>query len=102
MKPAFRTIFCISFHRLRYPSEDNSTFENIINTTSPVHVIVDQQSEHLYWTENEIFSRIGRSNLDGTNAVTVVNESNAWALAIDFKNRFDFLSPSLDFWCQGT
>lgn len=90
MKPAFRAIFCISFHRLRYPSEDNSTFENIINTTSPVHVIVDQQSEHLYWTENEIFSRIGRSNLDGTNAVTVFNESNAWALAIDFKNRFDF------------
>lgn len=81
---------CILFlvFRLRYPSEQTLTFEPIIKANTPVNVVIDQQSGHLYWTDYTTSGNIGRCNIDGTNAITILNETHPWGLAIDLKSRF--------------
>ncbi|CAC5416400.1 unnamed protein product [Mytilus coruscus] len=82
--------------RLRYPSEHTLTFEAIVNTQSPATVAMDQQNEHLYWTEYTDPGRIRRSNFDGTFTKTILPESYPWALTIDLENRWIYFSTYLN------
>lgn len=53
-----------------------------------VDLAVDPVADHLYWVEYDYKGRIQRSDLNGTNVITVLSLEFLSTLDIDVNNRF--------------
>lgn len=86
--------------RLRYPSEQTYKYENVTVATYPVGLVVEPLNNHVYWTEN-YSGKIYRCNFNGSFKVLILQTNNAFALSIDYKNRFVSFEINKSLWLEG-
>lgn len=68
--------------------EEAKVFHNL-TSLNPCGIALDVCNRHIYWTNNNnSYSSIERSNLDGSNQTTIINENlyDPLAIAIDHIN----------------
>ena len=57
---------------MTYPLDQNKSVEDVVSSDSPIGIALDLSNDHLYWTEY-FLNRIMRSNLDGSQQVTILD-----------------------------
>lgn len=80
-------IFVILIYRINYPSIDKTPAEVIIIGSYPSGIAVDSINDHLYWTDIGRGS-IFRSNIDGLNTITILNNIYSLVIELDIRNGY--------------
>ncbi|XP_071150579.1 uncharacterized protein [Mytilus edulis] len=75
--------------KFRYPLDDlKEVLTHTIFANMSVDLAVDPVADHLYWVEYDYKGRIQRSDLNGTNVITVLSLEFLSTLDIDVNNSF--------------
>ncbi|CAC5410066.1 LRP2 [Mytilus coruscus] len=78
--------------RFPYPNDQTVHFEIVVSTNRPYYVAFDSGNSHLYWTEFNTLGKIMRCNSDGSDVITILNETLPDALTLDTHNRWIYYS----------